>query len=146
VLWDDPGEDVGVEAVKLPDISVGRSRYCHAEWVRFDVVNGRYFEDWGVVAVEVQEIPAEHWVEGSCQFTFSAQHAPLDEDYAHSEIRAYEQGQHINAIERMPEEVHLVWREKLLRKLRTVIKPFQKVRIRQNPPTSHKLEPHIVEA
>jgi len=30
-IWDDPTEDLGIEAIELPDVSVGRSKYGHAE-------------------------------------------------------------------------------------------------------------------
>jgi len=139
-MWDHQGDELGVDAVQLPDISVGRSKHAHPEWVRFDVVNGTFFEDWGVVGVQVQDIPPEMWRDGVFRFTFRACHAPLERDYPHSEIRAFEDGVHVNASARMPEDIHLIWRERLLRRLRTIIKPHQKVVIRQTPPVSHKLE------
>jgi hypothetical protein len=33
---------------------------------------------------------------------------------------------------------------RLLRKLKTIIKPHQKVRVRETAPVSYKLEPHVV--
>jgi hypothetical protein len=141
LLWDQPGEPLSVDAVKLPDISVGRSKYGHAEWARFDCVHGNHYEDWGVVAVQVQDIPGEQWKEGVFHFTFQACHAPSEKDYSHSEIRAFENSEHVDAVERLPEDIHLLWRARLLRKMKSVIKPYQKVAIRENPPVSHKLEP-----
>jgi hypothetical protein len=143
-LWDDPAEELGVEAVELPDISVGRSKYGHAEWVRFDVVKGRHYEDWGVVCVRVGDIPPEMWRDGVFHYEFRTCHEPLEKDYPHAEIRAYENDDHIDLASRLPEEVHLKWRERLLRKTRAIIKPYQKVVVRQAAPASHKLEPHAV--
>jgi hypothetical protein len=56
-LWDpdaDPGElPIDVDAVEMPDMSVGRSRFAHPEWLRL----AAGCEDWGVVGFQVQDIP-----------------------------------------------------------------------------------------
>jgi hypothetical protein len=145
-LWDDPAKEFDIDAVRLPDISVGRSKYGHAEWVRFDVVNNRFYEEWGVVAVQVKDIPPPLWRDGVFHFEFRARHSPLEDDYPHAEICAFENGQHLDGIARIPEDVDLQWRELLLRKLQKIIRPHQRVRIREHAPVSHKLEPHAVES
>ena len=68
LIWDDPADRPGPEAVELPDMSVGRSKYGHAEWVRFDVVNNRYFEEWVVLAVRVDDIPPQFWQHAVYQY------------------------------------------------------------------------------
>src|SRR5687767_11985017 len=88
-MWNDPAERPGPDAVDLPDMSVGRSKYGHAEWVRFDVVNDRHFADWGVLFVRVSDIPPKIWELGVYRYTFTATHQPLDDDYPHSEVRAH---------------------------------------------------------
>ncbi|MSQ97634.1 MAG: hypothetical protein EXR98_24220 [Gemmataceae bacterium] len=143
-LWDDPAEELDVDAVQLPDISVERSKYAHAEWARFDVLNDRYYDVWGIVAVQVQDIPPELWREGVFHFVFRVNHCPDDRNYPHAEIRAYENEVHVDQPGKIPEDVDLAWRERLLRKLQTIIKPHQIVRIRETAPVSHKLEPHVV--
>jgi len=35
-IWDDPADELGLDAVQLPDVSVERSKNAHAEWARFD--------------------------------------------------------------------------------------------------------------
>lgn len=143
-LWDDPAEDFDLDAVELPDISVNRSKFGHAEWARFDVLNNRYYEEWGVLAVQLQDIPPELWREGVYHFVFRVCHCPEEKNYPHAEIRAYENENHLDRREKIPEDVDLAWRERLLRKLRRIIKPHQKVKIRDQAPVSHKLEPHFV--
>lgn len=143
-LWDDPAGELGVDAVQLPDISVARSKYGHAEWARFDVLNNRLYEEWGIVAVQVQDIPPELWREGMFHFVFRVDHRPEDRNYPHAEIRAYENDLHLDQPGKIPEDVDLAWRERLLRKLKTIIKPHQKVCVRETAPVSHKLEPHVV--
>ena len=45
VLWPSTDDDIELDAIELPDMSVARSRFGHPEWVRFDVVNGHHFEE-----------------------------------------------------------------------------------------------------
>lgn len=142
--WDDPDERPGVDAVELPDMSVGRSKYGHAEWVRFDVVNGRHYSDWGVISFKVGDVPPSYWDLGIYQFTFRAVHSPLDNDYPHSEVQVKKNGSHVLLAAELPEDVHLKWRIALLGHMTAVIRPSQIVRIRSNPPISHRLEPHSV--
>jgi hypothetical protein len=142
-IWDHPADELGVDAIQFPDISVARSKFGHAEWARFDVLNNRFYEEWGVVAVQAQEIPPELWREGVFHFVFRVKHCPEDMNYPHAEIRAYEDDIHLAESGKIPEDVDLAWRERLLRKIQTIIKPHQKVRIREQAPVSHKLEPHF---
>jgi hypothetical protein len=143
-IWDDPADELEVDAVELPDMSVGRSKHGHPEWTRFDVINNRHFEDWGIVGFQVGEIPPELWKEGVLHFEFLPHHAPLEKDYPHSEVRAFESGTHIDLEGNLPEDIHLKFRERLLRKTKTLIRPYQRVNIRQRPPASHHLEPFTV--
>jgi len=62
VLWPSADDPVEVDAVQLPDMSVGRSRFGHPEWVRFDVGNNVHFEDWGVIGFRVRSIHPRLWV------------------------------------------------------------------------------------
>ena len=79
------------------------------------------------------------------RFLFKTCHVPIDRDYPHSEIQAFDvAGQHVNIVDLLPEDIHLEWREKLLREIEAIIKPFQKVLVRDDPPATHKLEPHKV--
>ena len=135
--WDEPCDVRGldVDAVLMPDVSVGRSKFGHPEWVRFDVINGHFFEGWGILGFQVQNVPGVQYKDG-IHFTFTPMHKPLEMDYPHSEIQAFENGNHIDEehADELPEDVHLAWREKLLRKAAAIIKPRQKVVIRDTPP------------
>jgi hypothetical protein len=144
-IWDDAADELGVEAIELPDISVGRSKFGHAEWVRFDVVNNKHYEEWAVIGVKVSEIPIAIWRDGYPKFWFKPCHVPLERDYPHSEIRAFDEiGKHVQIADLLPEDIHLEWRERLLRKMKTIIKPYEIVAVRQNPPISHLIEQHHV--
>ncbi len=138
-MWDDPAQPVDVNAIELPDISVGRSRFGHPEWMRVDEVQGqpRYFEGWGVIGFQHQDIPPERWLVGVFHFTFETHHDPEDWNYPHSEVRVFDNGHHVKTLESLPDEVHLEWRELLLRRLAIFLKPFQPARMRPLEPVSH---------
>ena len=147
VLWDDPGAPIELNAVNLPDLSVGRSRFGHPEWLRVDMIPDaagqkqfHYFEGWGVIGFRVQAVPAERWVDGAFHYTFEVVHDPARHNYPHSEIRCFADGEHVDALEKLPEEMHLKWRELLLRSRRIFLKPHQPATIRQTAPVSHKPE------
>jgi hypothetical protein len=145
--WDDPAAPIDVNAVNLPDISVGRSRFGHPEWLRVDIVidaagqkHERYFEQWAVIGFKVNDIPSERWADGVFHYTFASFHDPEEHNYPHSEIRCFQNGVHVNALEKLPEEMHLKWRELLLRSKTIFLKPRQPAAIRQTAPVSHKPE------
>lgn len=143
-IWDDPTDRPGPEAIELPDMSVGRSRYGHAEWVRYDVINNRHYEKWGVLGVQVQDIPPKYWDLGVYKYTFQSCHDPLENDYPHTEIRVSNNGVRIELLKDLPEDIHLKWRLALLDVVEAIIKPMQIVPLRETAPVSHKLEPHSV--
>lgn len=136
-IWADPNEELPIEAMELPDISVGRSKYGHAEWVRLGGDDGML--DWGVIGVKTQDVPDSLMHAGIFQYEFVPTHDPTRLNYPHSEIRAFEDGKHVRA--NIPEELDLRFRHRLLLKTRVIIKPFQEVAIRENAPVSHLPEP-----
>lgn len=140
-LWQDRDERPGPDAVKLPDLSVGRSKYAHAEWLRFDAVKNQHYEEWGILGVKVEDIPPEFWDLAVDNYTFETRHDPQVNDYPHCEVRVFRNGAHVNLDDVLPEAIHLKWRLALLKKMRAIIEPYQVVPTRQNPPLSHKLEP-----
>jgi hypothetical protein len=122
-IWDAPDPLPTVDAIELPDISVGRSLLGHPEWVRFDTVNGKYFNKWGVGGVQIKNIPPAFQPEGCPLFTYRAFHDPLEGDYPHSEIRAFEGEIHLSTEESVPEDLHLEWRATLLGAIKVMIPP-----------------------
>jgi hypothetical protein len=137
-LWDDAAEPIDVNAVELPDISVGRSKFGHPEWLRID--NGKLREGWGVIGFQVRAIPPQRWLDGYPRFSFRSFHEPEDLNYPHSEVRAYDGEKHIGTLDDLPEETHLEWRELLLQETEIFLKPNEPAGIRRDPPASHKPE------
>ena len=118
-------DTVTIEAIELPDMSVNREKYGPPQWVLVEIRENDNFEGWGVLAFEVRNVPAEMPYRGTRIYTFGPKHEPERLNYPHSEIRAYENGNHVdfeNAVLLEP-EIHQRWRQRLLWKCRPVIKP-----------------------
>ncbi len=132
-LWDEGDDPIEIDAVELPDMSVIRSKYGHPEWTRLQ--SEKYLQ-WGVIGFQVQGIPPRLQHLGVFIWTFNPRHVPLHNNYPHSEVRAHENGVHINAKKKqlLDPDLHLRWREMLLRSIRKFIRPHEHVEIRQVPP------------
>lgn len=132
------GLPIDIDAIELPDMSVGRSRFAHPEWLR--LASG--CSEWGVVGFRVCDVPPERLIDG-IPYQFSPEHAPERRNYPHSEVRAYEpsSSKHVDGKSIMlPPRVHLEWREQLLREVRVFLRNCQPAAIRQHAPKSHKPE------
>jgi len=82
------GENVDPACIKAhPVQSVNRSKYSKAEWVLLS----RYpqFLNWGYGSFKVSDIPESITSEFGITHFFKVEHAPLDDNYSHSEVRAY---------------------------------------------------------
>jgi hypothetical protein len=145
--WPDASVSLEVDAVNLPDLSVGRSQFGHPEWLRVDMqIDGsgqkyeKFFDGWGVIGFQVSKIPPTGWENGVPRFTFKVFHAPEDHNYPHSEVRCFEGSTHIKPPQELPDEMHIWWREMLLRAIDVFLKPNQPATFRQTAPASHKPE------
>lgn len=114
------GRAIAIDAIELPDLSVNRGKYGPPEWL---LLVDR-FQGCGVAVFKVEDIPRELEHQGVRRFTFAVVHAPTENNYPHSEIRAYnEQGTHIQAKERLDSDLHLRWRNRLRQRIRVRIMP-----------------------
>src|SRR5947207_1350946 len=105
------GASLELDAIELPDMSVNRSKYGRPEWLL--LLDSR--DGWGVAAFQVADIPSELVHQGVIRFTFRPFHRPFKHNYPHSEVWAFENGVHIDAKEKLNPDLHLRWRERLLR-------------------------------
>jgi hypothetical protein len=132
------GSPIDVDAIEMPDMSVGRSRFAHPEWLRL----AAGCEDWAVIGFQVCRIPAERWIDG-LRYSFRAQHVPDRKNYPHSEVWAFEDktGVHVDGkTVLLPERIHLEWRERLLRAVEVFLKSREPAGIREHSPASHRPE------
>ena len=74
-------------AFRSPDFSVNREKYSEPE----DVLVPSY-ESWGVAGFEVSVIPSEMSSPGGVRYQFRVDHVPEEDNYSHSEVRAYKVG------------------------------------------------------
>lgn len=132
-LWAEAGEEVDIDAIQLPDMSVIRGKYGHPEWARLE---SDECANWGVVGFHVGDIPERLLHLGVFVWSFGPRHVPLEDNYPHSEVWAFENGTHVNARSRLDSTLHLRWREMLLRKVRRFIRPYERVAIRESAPTT----------
>jgi hypothetical protein len=135
-FWEEhAARPIDIDAIELPDMSVGRSRFAHPEWLR--LATGA--DDWAVVGFKVEEIPPEKWIDG-IRYDFRAVHVPHARNYPHTEIQAFEHENDVHVDGKtvlLPDRVHLEWRERLLRKIRIFLRVCQDRTIRQDASTSH---------
>ena len=90
-------------AIPFPAFSVNREKYSEAE----DVRQGH--PDHGIFAFEVRAIPDQ--VEGS-PYHFGVEHVPEEDNYSHSEVRTYLEGQ--PSEREPPKSVRKLFRQRLL--------------------------------
>jgi hypothetical protein len=118
---------IALDAINLPDMSVNRSKYSvPSDALYADGVDYAGY-GWGVAAFAVGDVPAS-LKEGAEQFDFKVAHAPLPNNFSHSEVRAYRGSEHCSwSDDKDPEpairEMHYRWRWQLRCHLRFVIAP-----------------------
>lgn len=134
-FWDEPR--ISLDAIGLPDMSVGRGNYGWPVWLR---VNDEHpeddrFEDWGVVGFQVGDIPTPLQHEGVFLWTFAATHVPQKRNYPHTEVRCFEDSKHVQALAALPPALHLRWRKQLLWKIRIFLNPHEEAPMPMDPPS-----------
>lgn len=123
--WDDG--HIALDAIELPDMSVNRSSLGPAWWAR--IVGETRYEGWAVVGFQVGDIPEPMLHQGVETFSFKPAHVPLKNNYPHSEVRCYVGDGHGAPVHvdgkktPLPHDVLQRWRERLRRRLKTVIRP-----------------------
>jgi hypothetical protein len=123
------GDEVAIDAVELPDMSVNRERFGPPAWLLLE----EEYADWGVLAFLVRDIPPHRqmWHQGVVPYTLEPKHVPLRHNYPHSEVRVYRDGMHIQRGSRqnpgnlhlLDPDFHLRWREHIVLASRIVIRP-----------------------
>lgn len=130
-IWSDwvTDEDIELDAIEFPDMSVTRERFGPADSARW-APEGHV--DWGVIGFKVRDIPAEIPFQGSVFYRMRPVHKPLKRNYPHSEVQVFEakwespeQEIHVdkNTMAGVPCEAQQEWRELLRRKCRIVLRP-----------------------
>ncbi len=85
----DPDGRIEPTSLESPDFSVNRSKYCEPE----DVILPH--PSCGIASFTVVDIPESFRSVENIEYRFSIEHDPLEDNYAHSEIRSYKDGQRL---------------------------------------------------
>jgi hypothetical protein len=80
------GNKVHPMCIRYPNQSVNRGNYSDPDWV---LIPKSKFWDWGYGAFKVKDVPKALISVGGARNNLTVEHDPLEENYAHTEIRAY---------------------------------------------------------
>ena len=85
------GKNVDPGCIRAPVQSVNRSKYSKAEWVV--LANYPKFLNWGYGSFKVCDVPESITSEYGITHFIKVEHDPLDDNYSHSELKAYKNGE-----------------------------------------------------
>lgn len=104
------GDQVAIGPIRCPDQSVNRSRYSEPGWV---LLPGH--SHWGFGTFKVQDIPTPMERDAGDPYEFIITHDPEEENYSHSEIRAFSNGTRFEKIKN--KKIKLTFRIQLSQKV-----------------------------
>lgn len=105
------------EAIRFPNFSVNRSKYSEPE----DVLIPQYSQ-WGVATFQVKDLPPQRSTDTNTTYTWQVVHDPLEENYAHSEVRTYKNGHYSETLD-VPKTIKKEFRQVLSDKARIIKLP-----------------------
>jgi hypothetical protein len=111
-----PIEDVANGSVSdsslpSPSFSVNREKYCTAEQVV------QAWQGFRVAAFMVGDIPVELKSDGGEVFNFGVEHTPEQDNYAHSDVNAYQEGMKLESTKKPPRHVRKKFRDLLRQRI-----------------------------
>jgi len=105
-------------SLRCPDFSVNRQKYSQPE----DVLLPSY-QEMGVAAFAVGDVPSSIISPGGVVLEFRVEHVPLEENYAHAEVRSYKDSARILESSKVPDRVKSEFRQRLSEKSVVIIDP-----------------------
>ena len=117
------GTKIPIYAVELPDVSVNRSKHGgKIEYVLYDVVHGKYRNNFGVVSFQAGKIPQTRMLPTASAIEIHLRHVPEDLNYYHAEIQAHDHDRgHLKTFDDGDENWIAAWRIGM-RKILTLVK------------------------
>lgn len=109
------GGQVLSAAIPFPDFSVNREKYSIPEDVLLDHTG------FGILAFQVRDVPPRLDGADDREFTFKVEHVPEEENYAHSEVRTYCDGERTSA--KPPKALRAEFRLRLCAAGRVLVRP-----------------------
>jgi hypothetical protein len=93
--WIGENGHVNPAYIHFPDQSVNRQKYSYPVDVLWpdEREQSRAWINWGVASLRVEDLPPEMRTSGNAVYCFTAEHDPLDDNYSHTELRVYKDGE-----------------------------------------------------
>lgn len=113
------GDTIELEAIKFPDFSVNRQKYCET----YEDVLIPNWKDWGVASFKVKDVPQKEYSTDQNKFTFHVEHVPLPLNYPHSEVRTRKNGMYDKNKSVPSSSIKKLFRMELREKIRIIKKP-----------------------
>jgi len=113
-------------SVRFPDQSVNREKYgrCRDVLLPDESPKSKNWILWGVARIHVRDIPTEAKSSGGVAYQFAVEHDPQEDNYAHSELRVYKNGQREQGGKRINQQIKKEFRTRLALSARVIVKPL----------------------
>ena len=112
--------------IHFPDQSVNRERFGRPRDVLLPDGSKRSktWILWGVAMILVGDLPPEMRTNGGITYSFTAEHDPWEDNYGHSELRVYKDGQRESDKKKINPHVKKEYRAKLALRTRVIVQPI----------------------
>ena len=117
--------------IHFPDQSVNRQRFSRPRDVllRDGSEQSKAFILWGVASILVSDLPPDDQTTGGAgsrgiTYSFSAEHDPEEDNYSHTELRVYKNGQRERKSKKINSQVKKRYRTNLALQTRIVVRPL----------------------
>ena len=111
------GKKVHPLCIRYPNQSVNRGKYSKPEWV---LIPESKFGCWGYGTIKVEDIPKSLISTGGVINNLTVKHDPFEDNYSHSEIRAYRNS---DSVKNPTKSIRSKFRVKFSRKIQILKKP-----------------------
>ncbi len=113
-------------SIRFPDQSVNREKFSSPTDVLLPdkSKSSKDWILWGVAFVIVSDVPSELISDGGIYYSFTAEHDPLDDNYGHTELRAYKSGKRESKKKKINKTVQKEYRVKLAFRTKVAVQPL----------------------
>jgi len=124
--WIDERGRIKPAGIHFPDQSVNREKYsrCTDVLLPDGSQRSKAWVLWGVVVIRVEDLPPETRSAGDIAYRFTVEHDPLEDNYGHSELRVYKDGQRESNKKKIGSLVKKEYRTKLALRTRVIVQPL----------------------
>lgn len=112
--------------VHFPDQSVNRQKYSRPRDVLLpdDSEESCNWLLWGVVGIQVRDLPPEMRTGGGIPYSFPVEHDPLPNNYSHSELRVFKNGVRETSKGKINNQIKKEYRTRLALRTSVIVSPL----------------------